>query len=69
MVRWHCYSKIKKPAMGARGKMQDISRQQSFIVTGSSCTFRSQHYPIVLESASKGALIQAVVGFSISTTE
>lgn len=30
MEHWHCYSKIKKPAMGARGKMRAINRQQSF---------------------------------------
>lgn len=77
MERWRSYSETKNPVLclstalsyGGWGRVQGIHKEQHFPVAGSSCTFCSRTYLILRERASRGALLQAMVGFSISTTD
>jgi len=64
-----CSALAEHRAMGPRGRTWGVSRQQCFIVAGNSCAFCSHHYSVTWERPSKAALLQAVVGFPIFTTD
>lgn len=77
MERWRSYSETKNPVVclstalsyGGWGRTQSVRKGQHFPVAGSSCAFCSCHDSILWQRASRGALMQAVAGFSISTTD